>query len=145
MVAKDKQTPPPHMHATIQKLRDKYNFKWLQVVMSYHKFPNLSQAFMGDLMIKLMKDVKSRDFKDLPCNCNQASKINGLCMFGGECRKSIVVYKIECKDCSIYYIGNTHQKLKVQMTQHLNEACTLVNNQKTPNSFTKHITTHFQD
>ena len=113
--------------------------------MSYHKFPNLSQAFMGDLTVKLTKNVKSRDFEDLECNCNRASKVNGLCMFGGECRKSIVVYKTECKDCGMFYIGNTQQKLKVRMTQHLNEVCSLVNNQKTSDSFAKHFATHFQN
>ena len=135
----------PPMHATIKKLRDKYNLKWLRVAISYHKFPNLSQAFMGDLTAKLTKNVNSRDFEDLPCNCNRASKVNGVCMFGGECRKSIVVYKAECKDCRMIYVGNTQQKLKVRMTQHLNEICSLVNNEKTSDSFAKHMATHFND
>ena len=77
----------PPMHATIKKLRDKYNLKWLRVGMRCHKCPNLS------LTVKLTKNVNSRDFGDLASNCNRASKINGLCMFGGECRKIIVVYK----------------------------------------------------
>ena len=72
--------------------------------MSYHKFPNLGQAFMGDLTTKLTKNVKSRDFEDLACNYNRVSKIDGLCMFGGECRKIIVVYKTECKICKMCYL-----------------------------------------
>ena len=69
--------------------------------MSYHTFPNLSQAFMGDLTVKITKDVKSRDFKYLVYNCNWALKVNRLCMFRDECRKNIIVYKTECKDCNM--------------------------------------------
>ena len=90
----------PPMHAIIKKLRDKYKLKWLRIAISYHKFTNLGQAFMGDLTKKLTRNVKSRDFKDLPCNCNRASKIDRTCKFGGECRKSIIVYKAKCEDCN---------------------------------------------
>ena len=88
-------------------MQDKYNFKWLRVAVLYNKFTNLSQAFVGDITTQLTKYVKSRDFEDLTCNGNRASKINGFCMFGGEYRKSIVVYKTEYKDCNMIYIGNT--------------------------------------
>ena len=66
-------------------------------------------------------------------------------MFGGDCRKAIVVYKAECRDCNMIYIGNTQQKLKVRTTQHLNEICSLVNNDKISDSFAKHFATHFQN
>ena len=95
--------------------------------MSYHRFPNLGQAFQGDLTTKLVKNVKSLDFDDEPCNCNRASKINGECAYGGDCRKSIVIYKAECKDCNMAYLGNTQQKLKLRINQHLGEVSKLVN------------------
>ena len=63
-------------------------------------------------------------------------------MYGGECRKSIVVYKAECKDCKMCYIGNTQQKIKVRINQHLGEVCKLVNTGKTPDSFAKHFAQH---
>ena len=66
-------------------------------------------------------------------------------MFGGECRKSIIVYKAKCKDCNKVYTGNTQQKFKVRMTQHLNEICALVNKDKTSDSFAKYFATHFQN
>ena len=140
-----KTSKHPPMHAIIKKLRDKYKLKWLRVAISYHKFPNLGQAFMGDLTKKLTRNVKSRDFEDLPCNCNRASKIDGTCMFGGNCRKSIIVYKAKCKDCSMVYIGNTQQKFKVRITQHLNEICALVNKDKTSDSFAKHFASHHRN
>ena len=45
--------------------------------MSYHKFPNLAQAFMENLTAKITKDIKFRDFENEPCNCTRASKVNG--------------------------------------------------------------------
>ena len=60
--------------------------------MSYHKFPNLGQTFQSDLTSKLTRDMKSMDFMDMPCNCNAKTKVDGKCMFKGDCRKSIVVY-----------------------------------------------------
>ena len=64
--------------------------------MSYHKFTNLSEQLSGNLTGKLMKDVVSVDFMDRECNCNKASMVDGKCIFGGNCRKSIVIYKCEC-------------------------------------------------
>ena len=98
---------------------------------------------MGNLATKLTNDVKSRYFEDLPFNCNRASKIDGVSMFGGGCRKSIVVYKTECKDYNMVYIRNMQKKLKMRMTQHLNKIWSLVNNDKISDSFAKHFVTHF--
>ena len=132
----------PPMHVIIKKLRDKYELKWLRVNMSYHKFPNLAQAFMGDLTAKLTNGVKSRDFEDEPCNCTARSKVNGVCMFGGECRKSIVIYKAECQKCKMCYIGNTQTKVKLRTNLHLGEVCTLVNKGKKSDSFARHFASH---
>ena len=86
---------------------------------------------MGDLTTKLIKNVKSRDFEDKPCNCNKSSKINGVCVYGGDCRKAIVAYTVECNDCKMFYIGNIQQKIKLRINQHLGEVCSLVNKNKT--------------
>ena len=81
--------------------------------MSYHRFSNLGQAFQGDLNGKLIKNIRSEDYADLECNCNiVTSKVNGICVYSGEYRKSVVVYKAECKDCGMCYLGNTQQKPK---------------------------------
>jgi len=132
----------PPFHAILKTLRNNYNLKWLRINMSYHRFTNLSQAFQGDLNTKLSKNIGSADFADLPCNCNRSSKVNGKCMYNGECRKSIVIYKAECAECKMCYIGNTQQKLKLRVNQHLNEVCALVNKGKTSDSFAKHFAKH---
>ena len=111
--------------------------------MSYHKFPNLGQMFQSDLTTKLTKDIESLDYMDLPCNCNVRTKVKGKCWFNGECRKSIVVYKAKCKLCEMFYIGNTQQKLKTRVNQHLTDVCTLVNKNKTSDTFAKHFAAHY--
>ena len=110
--------------------------------MSYHRFPNLGQALQGDLTSKLIKNVRSEDYADLECNCNSTSKVNGSCAFGGDCRKSVVVYKAECVDCGMCYLGNMQQKLKIRTHQHLGEVCKLVNTGKASDSFAKHFAIH---
>jgi hypothetical protein len=87
--------------------------------MSYHRFTNLREMFQGDLSRKLTADVISMDFETLRCNCRLG--LNGKCGYNDNCRKSIVVYKIECKNTSKVYIGNTQQHFKKRMQQHFND------------------------
>ena len=110
--------------------------------MSYHRFSNLGQAFQGDLSGKLTKNVQSEDFARLKCNCNKTSLVNGECAYGGDCRASIVVYKAECKECKMCYLGNTQQKIKLRINQHLGEVCRLVNTGQTSDSFARHFAQH---
>ena len=79
------------------------------------------------------------------CNCNRASKVNGECVYKGECRKILVVYKAECNDCTIWYLGNTQQKIKLRINKHLGEVCKLVNTGKTSDSFAKHFILHHKN
>ena len=133
------------IHVILKKLRNKYNLKWLRISMSYHKFSNLGEIFQGDLNKKLMNNITSKDFMDLDCNCRRCSTVNGRCIYGGKCRKSIVIYKATCKDCGCYYIGNTQQKLKLRMNTHFSETRDLINNGNSSDSFAKHFASHFKD
>jgi hypothetical protein len=115
------------IHAILKELQNKHGLTtWLRVSMSYHKFSNLREIFQGDLNRKLMDGIESRDFMDRPCNCNRASKIDGKCAYNGECRKMCVVYKATCRVCDESYIGQTQQKLKDRMGQHLNDVKKLI-------------------
>ena len=107
--------------------------------MSYHKFPNLGQQFQSELTSKLTKDLRSMDFMDLLCNCNKASKIDGKCMYKGDCQKSIVVYNVKCKLYDMSYFGDTQQKLKICIKQHLDKVCALVNKGKIPTCLQKKL------
>ena len=110
----------------LKKLRNKYELKWLRISMSYHKFSNLREIFNGDLTTKLMERIKSQDYRTKSCNCNVRTKVDGQCIYKGQCRKSIVVYKATCKCCGKFYIGNTQNKVKDIMYAHLNETRNLV-------------------
>ena len=111
--------------------------------MSYHKFSNLREIFQGDLSGKLLKGIGSKDFEDLECNCNTASKINGKCIYDSKCRSSILIYKAECKECKSFYIGNTQQHLKKIMNRHFNDVRSMVNKDEPSDSFAKHFASHF--
>jgi hypothetical protein len=130
------------VHAILKELRNKHELTWLRVTMSYHKFSNLREILQGDLNRKLMDGIISHDFMDRPCNCNCASKIDGKCAYNGECRKMCVVYKATCKICNQSYIGQTQQKLKDHMGQHLNDIKKLVTKGTKSDSFASHFAHH---
>ncbi len=53
-----------------------------------------------------------------------------------------VVYKATCKICDKSYIGQTQQKLKDQMGQHLNDVKNLVTKGVKSDSFASHFAYH---
>ena len=129
----------------LTNLQNKYNLKWLRISMSYHKFPNLREIFQGDLASKLMEGVQSKDFMDRACNCNKSTKDEeGHCIYGGQCRKSIVIYKATCKECDKVYIGNTQQKVKKRLDQHFGDTVRLANCGEKSDSFASHFAEHFK-
>ena len=127
------------IHERIKELCEKHGLKWLRVSISYHRFANLRGIFQSNLNKKLIEGVISRDFCDLECNCNKLSKVDSRCIFGGDCRKSCVVYKVTCRECDEFYIGNTQQKMKNCQGQHLNDVKKLVLRGESLDSFTDHF------
>jgi hypothetical protein len=89
-----------------------------------------------------MDEIVSWDFMDRPCNCNCASKIDGKCAYNGECREMCVVYKATCRIFNEPYIGQTQQKLKDKMGQHLNDIKKLVTKGIKSDSFASHFANH---
>ena len=112
--------------------------------MSYHRFSNIREIFQGNLNGKLVEGIKSKDFEELKCNCVQASKTNGQCIFKGRCCCSMVVYKATCKGSNKFYIGNTQQKVKKRLDQHIGNVCNLVNKGITLDSFARHFATRWK-
>ena len=113
--------------------------------MSCHKFANPGDIFQGNPNDKLMEGVTSQAFMDLECNCMKSTLVNGKCVHGGNCRKSIVVHKATCKECGCYHIGNTQQKLKNRMNQHFTDAKDPIANGELSDSFAKHFASHFEN
>ena len=113
--------------------------KWLRVSMSYHKFPNVRELLQADLTMKFTKELEVTDFMGLPCNCLQKTTTNRNCIYGGNCRKSLVVYKATCIKTGKAYIGNTQQKLKKRIDAYLSKTCEFVKKNKHSNRFSKKI------
>jgi hypothetical protein len=90
--------------------------------MSYHKFLNLGEKFNSDLSGKVMKDKIDMEKMDRPCNCNKSTLLdNGHCLYEDQCRKSMVVYDLECKLCNSHYVGKTQQYLKERTQEHFGD------------------------
>ena len=113
-----------------KQVKEKDKLKWLRTSMPYHRFTNLLEAVAGDLTSKLNKNIGSKDVKNLPCSCNARSKVDDKCIFNGECRISIVIYKSTCTSTGKSYIGNTQQKVKKRFEWHLGDVCNLANKNK---------------
>jgi GIY-YIG catalytic domain len=128
------QTP---IHKTIKDIKEKFNLSWLRVSMSYHRFTNLREIFQSDLSKKLTLDVGSKDFDTLSCNCRLGSSKS--CGYNNVCRKSIIVYKVECINTSKVYIGNTQQHFKRRMQQHFNDVRKLHKLGEKSDSYAKHF------
>ena len=109
--------------------------------MSYHRFPNLGKLLQGDLVSKIRRDLASKCFLDRECNCNSATKVNCICVYRGECHSCGVIYKVTCKFCADFYVGNTQNTLKI-MEQHFQDVAQKVMNDKNSDSFAAHFTKH---
>jgi hypothetical protein len=89
------------IHKTIREVKSRFpSLKWLRVSMSYHRFSNMRELFQGDLNTKLNRNVISKDFQKLPCNCRNKQ----ACQYSGDCRTSIVVYQAVCLKTNKCYI-----------------------------------------
>jgi hypothetical protein len=94
--------------------------------MSFHKFFKLREVFQGDLNRALVDGIVFQDFMDWPCNCNCVSKIDGN-VPTMEYRNFVCsMYKATWRICNEPYVGQTQQKLKDRMGQHINDIKKLV-------------------
>ena len=89
-----------------------FNFSWLIVWMSYHRFNNLVELLNGDLAAKIGRVIFFKDLMDIKWNCSLPSKVNGKCVYEGECRSQCIIYEVKCSMCDAIYIGNTQQTFK---------------------------------
>ena len=66
-------------------------------------------------------------------------------MYNGECRRAVILYKAHCTCCGKFYIGNTQQTMKAQMSKHYSEACTFANTGKQSDTFARHFGQHARE
>ena len=74
--------------------------------MSYHRFPNFGGILQGDLVNKPRQDLAPKYFLDRELNCNSTTKVNRRCVYGGECRRCCVIYRVTYKCCGNFYVEN---------------------------------------
>ena len=122
----------------LRRLRKLHGLKWLRILMSYHRFPNLRELFRTDLVSKTRKGVVSKDLQDRACNCR-----NGDCQYDNLCRKGCLVYKVSCTLCRKSYIGSTQNTLKERMRGHFHDVRRLCQNGEGGDSFARHFREHF--
>jgi len=131
------------VHSIIKSIKDKFNLQWLRVSMSCHRFTNLREVFQGDRSRKLTVGLTSQNFELLPCNCRTSG--NGNCGYNNMWRNSIAVYKVKCNNTGKVHVGNTQQKFKKRMQEHLNEVQKLVKLSEKSDSYAKHFATQFYE
>ena len=78
------------------------------------------------------------------CNCSAPSKVNRECTCRGKCRRSVLIYKNECKIYKMIYIVNTQNKIRTRMNGHFGQVRDLVNNKKSSDTFAKYFGNHFE-
>ena len=86
--------------------------------MCYKRHQNLQELLLADAQAKLMHRVVEKDEQE-PCNCPATHVVNGQRLFGEDCQKSGVIYKVTCKCCGAYYIGKTMRELKIRIYEHI--------------------------
>ena len=131
------------IHVVLNKLAKKHNLhSWLRNSIAYKKHIDVHNTFQGDLNAKIMNGIVSRDFMDRECNCYAPSKVDGKCMFNGDCRKCCVIYKATCTHCDMHYIGSTQNDVKKRISQHCRDVKNLVNRDINSDSFASHFAKH---
>ena len=89
--------------------------------------------------MKLDRTWHINKFLDRECNCNATTKVNVRCVYGGECRRCCVIYKVTCKCYGDFYLENTENTLKKQMEQHFQHVAQKVANDKNLETFAAHF------
>jgi hypothetical protein len=132
------------IHAVIERFKKRYGLVWLRFSMSFKRFPNARQLYRADLDKKLNAGLVTKEYKTRDCNCRGSNLREGECIYGEECRKRCVVYKISCRHCKKFYIGNTSDLLKNRVSGHCCDACSLANKSAKPRStaLSRHCFTH---
>ena len=110
----------------LKELWNKYQFKWLRISMSFHIFSNVGKFLNGDLTGKLVEDIDDSTWTNRPCSCNRPNRINGLCVYGGRCRRSVVVCNMWCRLCDTSYIGKIQRHLKHRSAEHVHDVWKVV-------------------
>jgi len=120
--------------AMIKELVMKHKLPWLRFKMANSRFTNLGELLNADLSKKVMTGITDEEMMDETCNCNALSLCeDGECLYGGDCRKKMVIYGLKDKTTDKIYYGKTVQHLKKRTSQHFQQVWSLVDYKRNPN------------
>ncbi|CAB9514199.1 expressed unknown protein [Seminavis robusta] len=133
------------IHKVINDLKKSHGLEWIRTSMSYHRFTNLREMFMGDLSRKLTNDVISTEFQNETCNCKPGNKKDGQCRFDDRCRNKLVIYCIKCINSGKEYVGATQRNVKERTYQHFTDVMRLLYGKRKSDSYARHFANEFQN
>ena len=81
------------------------------------------------------------------CNCYKKNMTEeGECIYGDNCRRKCIVYRVDCKDTGKYYIGSTANDLKTRMKGHFNDVKQLLEGKSIyTDTFARHFTKIYKE
>ena len=131
------------VHVTLKRLREIFDVKWIKFRMCYKRFGSIENKIQGDLRSKVDKGVISDDLCDWKCNCPNAAKRQGECIWPGDrCRAKCVIYKYTCLVCQAEYVGSTQQFAKKRLGQHCGDVRRLTYKGEKSDKFAEHFSKH---
>ena len=87
--------------------------------MVYKQHTILKEMLLADLHPEVMHGFLDTIAAPKDYNCHTNSKVNGQCMFGGECQTVNVIYKTTVLLDGKYYKGKTPNDLKNRYSKHI--------------------------
>ena len=116
--------------------------------MTNHVFANLGTKLKADTASELMAGIDDKTWISRPCNCGPGFKVDGKCIYGGQCRNACVIYKATCKCCNQVYIGKSLRYWKTRMQEHFRDVWKVIERKKDPENtfgsetFSRHFAAH---
>lgn len=97
-------------------------------------------------MGKVDQGIESIDFMNRGCNCSSTNKDeDGVCIYGGECRRKVAIYGSGCVLCNAIYIGSTQCEVKGRMGGHAQDIRDYFRKNKKADSFQNHFSKHIEN
>ena len=78
--------------------------------MIYKRHTNLKEMDLASLNSKVMYGIFDKITAPKKCRCQTKSKVNGQCMFSGQCNEENLIYKTTCTIDGKNYIGKTQNE-----------------------------------
>ena len=86
--------------------------------MIYKRHTNLKEMILANLNLKFMYGMFDKITAAKRCGCQTRSKINGQCMFDGQCNEANLIYMATCMIDGKHYIVRAQNDTKTRIFKH---------------------------